>query len=144
MTSEPSQLEFGLYMAPGTAPLTEPELAEIRQQAAELFACPEQALAPRLFKIDDAVEIEQEFDALIPETEQARKPYLALLTLLRNGARPVGTLGSALIYDLRSPFPVLDYLKGLAEITRMPVLLGVFRRPDPTSGPRQILLRRLR
>lgn len=143
MTGAPQPLEFGLYMAPGTSPLSEIELSTIRQQAAELFACPEQELRPRLFNIGFVSEIEQEFE-IIPETEQARQPYLALLTLLRNGACPVGTLGSALIYDLRSPFPALDYLRGLAEITQMPVLLGVLRWPEPASAQRQILLRRLR
>lgn len=135
--------EFAVYLAPGTAPLAARELDMITLQAADLLGCDAAEIKPVLFELRNVGEIDEEFSR-IPEHEQSRDPYVALVTLLRNGARAVGELCCMLVYDLRAPFPALDYLKGLAEITHLPVLLGVCRQPLPGSAHRQILVRRLR
>lgn len=143
MSRETGAIEFAVYLAPGTAPLGSRELDMITLQTADLLGCDAAEIKPVLFELQNVGEIEDEFSR-IPEAEQSREPYLALVTLLRNGARAVGNLCCMLVYDLRAPFPALDYLKGLAEITHLPVFLGVCRQPLPGQAHRQILVRRLR
>jgi hypothetical protein len=143
MTKEPAPIEFAVYMAPGTSPLSAQEIAAIKLQTADLLGCEPGEIAPVLVELNKFEEIEQEF-ACIPDAEQSREPYLALIALLRSGARTVGNRCCMLVYDLRAPFPALDYLKGLAEITHLPVFLGVCRPPPAGSAHRQILVRRLR
>ena len=143
MTAPEAVTEFAVYLAPGTIPLSDHELSMITLQTADLLGCDAAEIRPVLIELKLVDEIADEF-ARIPEAEQSREPYLALLTLLRNGARAVGSLCCMLIYDLRAPFPALDYLKGLAEITHLPVFLGVCRPPLSGQPFRQILVRRLR
>jgi hypothetical protein len=143
VTKEAAVVEFAVYLAPGTGPLASRELDMIRLQTADLLGCDAAEISPVLFELQNVGEIEDEFSR-IPEVEQSREPYLALVTLLRNGARAVGNRCCMLLYDLRAPFPALDYLKGLAEITHLPVFLGVCRQALPGQAHRQILVRRLR
>ena len=136
-------VEFAVYLAPGTAPLSAHELDVVRLQTADLLGCDARELRPVPLELRGLDGVQAEF-AHIPPGEQARDPYLALLLLLRNGAHAVGELCCMLLYDLRMPFPALDYLKGLGEITHLPVLLAVCRQPAAGSADRQILVRRLR
>ncbi len=143
MTKAEGPIEFAVYLAPGIVPLSAQEISVIKLQTADLLGCEAAEIEPVLSELKSVDEIDEEFSQ-IPDSEQSREPYLALLTLLRNQARAVGNLCCMLVYDLRAPFPALDYLKGLAEITRLPVLLGVCRQPRPGQPHRQILVRRLR
>ena len=143
MIKDVATIEFAVYLAPGTAPLSAGEVEVITLQTADLLGCEAAEIRPVLIELKDIEDIEREFSR-IPEQEQSRDPYLALLALLRNGARAVGNRCCMLVYDLRTPFPALDYLKGLAEITHLPVLLGVCRQPLAGQAQRQILVRRLR
>ncbi len=115
----------------------------ITLQTAALLGCDAREIVPVPIELDNVGEIEEEFSQ-IPQSEQSREPYLALLTLLRNGAHAIGQRCCLLVYDLRAPFPALDYLKGLAEITRLPVFLGVCHQPLAGQTHRQILVRKLR
>ena len=135
--------EFAAYLAPGVAPLSEEEIRLICQQTAGLLGCEGDELRPVFNELHHLGEIEAEFSWL-PQEEQARGPYLALLALLRNGAHRVGNCCCMLVHDLQSPFPALDYLKGLEEIVRLPVLLCVCRQPRPGAAQRQIVVHRLR
>jgi hypothetical protein len=137
---EPS--DFGAYLAPGVAPLSERETALIRLQTADLLGCDADELRPQLAELEGLPQIEVEF-SWIPESEQSRGLYLALLALLRNGVHAKGHRCCMLVHDLEAPFPALDFLKGLEEVTHLPVLLGVCRRRSDGSE-RQILVRRLR
>ena len=143
VSGNPEPIEFAVYLAPGIAPLSDHEIGVIRRQTADLLGCDAGEIKPLPIELKSLGEIELEFSHLV-DTEQAREPYLALITLLRNGARAVGDRCCMLLYDLREPFPALDYLKGLAEITHLPVFLGVCRQPAEGSAHRQILVRRLR
>ncbi len=143
MTNDAGVSEFAVYLAPGLEPLSAQEIGILKLQTADLLGCDAQEIEPVLIGLKNVGEIDEEFSR-IPETEQSREPYLALVTLLRNGAHAVGELCCMLLYDLRAPFPALDYLKGLAEITHLPVFLGVCRQPLPGQTHRQILVRRLR
>jgi hypothetical protein len=136
-------IEFAAYLAPGTAPLSDQEVELIKQQTADLIGCPQALLKPRFFALGDTDDIEAEF-SWIPEHEQSRDPLLCLISLLRSGVHPVGDTCCMLVYDTHAPFSVIDYLKALAEITRLPVLLGVCDRPAAGAEPRRILVRRLR
>ena len=143
MTKDAGAIEFAVYLAPGILPLSAQEIGMIKLQTADLLGCDANEIEPVLSELKNIGEIEEEFSR-IPEAEQSREPYLALLTLLRNGAHALGNLCCMLVYDLRAPFPALDYLKGLAEITHLPVFLGVCRQPLAGQAHRQILVRRLR
>jgi len=143
VTKDAGAIEFAVYLAPGILPLSAQEIGMIKLQTADLLGCDANEIEPVLSELKNIGEIEEEFSR-IPEAEQSREPYLALLTLLRNGAHAVGNLCCMLVYDLRAPFPALDYLKGLAEITHLPVFLGVCRQPLAGQAHRQILVRRLR
>ena len=143
MIAVAAPVEFAVYLAPGLAPLSEGELTALVLQTADLVGCDADELKPVPIELLDVADIERELLAL-PVKEQSREPYAALLLLLRSGARPVGNLCSVLVYDLHSPFSALDYLKGLVEITRLPVFLGICRRDRTEAGNRHILVRRLR
>jgi hypothetical protein len=135
--------EFAVYVAPGAGPLSPHELDVVRLQTADLLGCDAAELRPVAVELQGVDGLQAEF-AHLPAGEQSRDPYLALLALLRNGAHAVGRLCCVLLYDLHAPFPALDYLKGLSEITHLPVLLAVCRQPPTGSAHRQILLRHLR
>ena len=143
VSKRPEPADFAVYLAPGTGPLSPRELEVIRLQTADLLGCGSGEIRPILAELQDPAEVEAEF-AWIPEAEQSRDPYLALINLLRSGAHAVGNRCCMLVHDLSAPFPALDYLKGLSEITRLPVFLGVCRRSASGSVQRQILVRRLR
>jgi hypothetical protein len=135
--------DFGAYLAPGVAPLSAREADLLRLQTADLLGCDADELRPQLAELQGLGEIEGEF-SWIPESEQCRGLYLALVALLRNGVHAQGHRCCMLVHDLEAPFPALDFLKGLEEVTHLPVLLAVCRKLRPGSGERQILVRRLR
>ncbi|MDR3417400.1 MAG: hypothetical protein P4L83_14575 [Nevskia sp.] len=141
VTEEQGPADFAVYLAPGTGPLLPREAEVIHLQAADLLGCDPEEIRPVFVELHDPAKAEFSW---IPETEQSREPYLALVALLRSGAHAVGNRCCMLVHDLGAPFPALEYLKGLAEITRLPVLLGVCRKSTGSSGQRQILVRRLR
>ncbi len=143
MTSDFGAIEFAAYLAPGTAPLSAREIDAIKQQAADLLDCQQAAIQPTFVELVDSEALEDEF-SWIPEHERSREPLLSLVSLLRSGARPLGNWCCMLIYDMSTSLPVIDYLKSLAEITRLPVLLGVCHQPAADNQDRQILVRRLR
>lgn len=143
MSRRDEPTDFSAYLAPGVAPLTPREADLIRLQTADLLGCEDDELRLQLVELEGLAEIESEF-SWIPESEQSRGLYLALIALLRNGVHAQGHRCCMLVHDLEAPFPALDFLKGLEEVTHLPVLLGVCRKPRPGSSERQILVRRLR
>ncbi len=144
VTTDPTTVEFTAFLAPGIAPVSDGEVELIKRQMAGLLQCEAADIKPSFVELGDLDAIEREF-SWIPKYEQSRERLLSLIALLRHGAQAAGNRCCMLVYDAGAPISAIDYLQALAEITRLPVLLGVFRQPlGGDLAQRQILVRRMR
>ena len=140
-TTDQASAELGIYLVPGTEPLSERELRSLTIQVADLVGCEPDELRSAPVELGRIREVEAEL-AWVPEGEACRERYLALLVLLRNQVHLGGGRLKVLVQDAELRFSALEYLDGLREISPLPVLLGLCRRREP-GNPREILVRRV-
>jgi hypothetical protein len=140
-SSDEASAELGIYLVPGTEPLSERELRSLTIQVADLVGCEPAELRSTPSELGQIREVEAEL-GWVPEGEACRERYLALLVLLRNRVHLGSERLKVLVQDADLRFSALEYLDGLREISPQPVLLGLCRRRE-TGGHREILVRRV-